>query len=118
MTRYQYFSPRFVAAILSVTGSAKLFSLASMRARAEHLQFSTRAFRVIGAVEIAATAGLLAGNNRPRIGAVAGTVASALMVGACITHLRRGDALPAIAPAAVVGLAAGHAATVFAGHIR
>lgn len=118
VNRFRYCSPDFVATILAVTGSAKLFSLAPMRARAAHLQFSTRAFRMVGAAEVAATTGLLAGRRRPGLGVASGAAASALMVGACITHLRRGDGLSAIVPAAVVGLAAGHAATVFAGHIR
>ncbi|WP_433622028.1 DoxX family protein [Nocardia sp. CA-120079] len=85
-------------------GAAKLAAVASMRKRAEHLGYSTTAYRGIGAVEIVAAGGVLLGLARPSIGMAAGTGLVLLMSGAIASHLRNGDGVAEIAPAAGTGL--------------
>ncbi|WP_431956951.1 DoxX family protein [Nocardia lijiangensis] len=87
-------------------GAAKLLALAPMRQRAEHLGYTTTAYRGIGALEIVAAGGVLLGFVLPAIGIAAGTGLTLLMCGAVVTHLRNGDGLPDLAPAAVTALAA------------
>ncbi|WP_431969903.1 DoxX family protein [Nocardia sp. bgisy134] len=87
-------------------GAAKLLALAPMRERAEHLGFTTTAYRGIGALEIAAAGGVLLGFVLPWTGIAAGTGLTLLMAGAVVTHLRNGDGVPEIAPAAATALVA------------
>ncbi len=77
-----------------------------MRTRAEHLGYSTAAYRGIGAIEIAAAGGILMGGTRPSTGMAAGTGPVLSMSGAVAGHLRRGDGIPEIAPAAGTALVA------------
>ncbi|MTE12807.1 DoxX family protein [Nocardia aurantiaca] len=86
-------------------GAAKLAAVASMRERAEHLGYSTAAYRWIGAVEIAAAGGVLLGPVRPAIGRAAGIGLVMLMAGAAASHLRNGDGTTEVAPAAGTALA-------------
>ncbi|MFQ6398726.1 DoxX family protein [Nocardia sp. KC 131] len=86
-------------------GSAELIAVTSMRKRADHLGFTTAAYRGIGALEVAAGAGVLLGFARPWIGVAAGTGLALLMAGAVVSHLRNGDGASEFAPAAVTGLA-------------
>jgi hypothetical protein len=85
-------------------GAAKLAAIAPMRTRAEHLGYTVAAYRDIGALELAAAAGVLIGLTRPAIGVAAGTGLTLLMAGAAATHARNGDGAPEIAPAAVTGV--------------
>ncbi|WP_194860295.1 DoxX family protein [Dietzia sp. SYD-A1] len=101
---------RGVALVLTATGTAKVLALAPMRERASHLGFSGRAFRVIGACELAGVAGLLLCEGHPRVGAASAIAVCSLMGGACWAHRRVGDSWSATVPAAVVGAGAAHAA--------
>ncbi|MFE5286028.1 DoxX family protein [Nocardia sp. NPDC056611] len=87
-------------------GAAKLAAVASMRKRAADLGYSTTAYRGIGAVEIVAAGGVLAGLTQPSIGMAAGAGLMLLMTGAVASHLRNGDGAVEIAPAAGSALVA------------
>ncbi|MCG8914513.1 DoxX family protein [Actinokineospora sp. PR83] len=86
----------------AVTGGLKLAAVPAMRARAAHLGFSVRAFRVLGALELAGVAGLAVGLFAAPIGVAAAVGLTAMMVGAVVCHLRAGDPPAATVPALVV----------------
>ncbi len=88
----------------AAAGSAKLAAVPAMRVRAEHVGFSVAAYRRIGLLEVLGVLGLLVGAFVPIIGALAGAGLLMLLGGACIAHLRNGDGLRELAPAAVLGL--------------
>lgn len=97
-------------------GTAKVAAVASMRERAAHLGYSTTAYRGIGAVEILAASGVLAGLVRPAIGRAAGAGLVLLMTVAVASLLRNGDGTTEIAPATGTALiAAAYVATVTGG---
>ncbi|MDX2356511.1 DoxX family protein [Dietzia sp. PP-33] len=110
MTDTHTLAARGVALVLTTTGTAKILALAPMTERARHLGFSGRAFRVIGACELAGVAGLLLGRRHPRVGAVAAVAVCSLMGGACWAHRRVGDSWTATVPAVLVGVGAAHSA--------
>jgi hypothetical protein len=85
-------------------GSAKLAAVPAMRAKAEHVGFSVSAYRRIGALEILAVAGLLVGAFAPVIGALAAVGLLLLLCGAVLAHLRNGDGVREVVPAAVLGI--------------
>jgi hypothetical protein len=85
-------------------GSAKLAAVPAMRAKAEHVGFSVSAYRRIGALEILAVAGLLVGAFAPVIGALAAVGLLLLLCGAVLAHLRNGDGVHEVVPAAVLGV--------------
>ncbi|MGV9822079.1 DoxX family protein [Nocardia xishanensis] len=87
-------------------GAAKLLTLAPMRERAEHLGFTTTAYRAIGTLEIAAAGGVLIGFVLPWTGLAAGTGLTLLMAGAIVAHMRNGDGISDMAPAVVTAVAA------------
>lgn len=92
--------------VLGVLGVMKLLAVPFMRAAAGHLGFDVRTYRVIGALEIAGSAGLVVGLSRPGIGLLAGFCLVALLSGAWVAHAQRGDGvrrrLPAVGVAALV----------------
>src|SRR4051794_346733 len=85
-------------------GSAKLAAVPAMRARAEHVGFSVKAYRRIGMLEVLAVLGLLVGALMPVIGALAAAGLVMLLGGAVVAHLRNGDGVREIAPAVALGL--------------
>ena len=101
-----------------VAGSAKLAAVPAMRARAEHVGFSVDAYRRIGALEILAVLGILAGAALPLIGALAATGLVLLLGGAMIAHLRNRDGLRELAPALVLGAVAVVFVVLVLGDIR
>jgi hypothetical protein len=97
----------------AVLGSAKLAALPAMRTRAEHVGYSVRAYRRIGALELLGVAGVLVGAAIPAVGAAAGLGLVLLLGGAVLTHLRNGDGPKEVAPAVVLGaITAGYVALV------
>jgi DoxX-like family len=88
----------------AVAGWAKLAAVPAMRARAEHVGFSVPAYRRIGFLEVLAVLGLLAGAFVPVIWMLAGVGILFLLGGALVVHLRNGDGVREIVPAAVLGL--------------
>ena len=87
----------------AVLGSAKLAAVPAMRARAAHVDVSVDAYRRIGFLEILAVLGLLAGAVVPPLGALAAVGLLLLLGGAIAVHVRNGDGVAEIAPAAILG---------------
>lgn len=111
MTDTHTLAARGVALVLTATGAAKVLALAPMTERARHLGFSGRAFRIVGACELAGVTGLLLGRRHPRVGTAAAVAVCSLMGGAYRAHRRAGDGWTATVPAVVVGVGAAHSAT-------
>ncbi|MFF4731882.1 DoxX family protein [Streptomyces mirabilis] len=98
-----------LAAIFLLLGAAKLAAVPAMRQAAAHVGMTTTHYRLLGALEVAAAAGLLAGLRITALGAAAAAGLILLMAGAVVVHLRGGDPAARCLPAAVVGaLAAAH----------
>lgn len=87
-------------------GGAKLASVPAMRESAAHLGFTMRAFRGIGALEVAGAVGVLVGLALAPLGVTAAVCLALLLAGAVVTHFRKGDVPALIAPAAVLTLLA------------
>lgn len=81
-------------------GAAKIAKTPSMLARADHVGFTAQSYQLIGAAEFAGAVGVLAGLEYLPIGYAAGIGLLVLLGGAVATHLRRGDGLADLAPAA------------------
>lgn len=98
-----------LAALFLLLGSAKLAAVPAMRQAAAHVGMTPTHYRLLGALEVAAAAGLLAGLRIAALGAAASAGLVLLMAGAVGVHLRSGDPAARCLPAAVVGaLAAVH----------
>jgi hypothetical protein len=98
-----------LAGIFLLLGAAKLAALPEMRQAAAHLGMTITHYRLLGALEVAAAAGLLFGLRITALGAAASVGLTLLMAGAVVIHLRSGDPATRCLPAAVVGaLAAAH----------
>ncbi|MEU4682284.1 DoxX family protein [Streptomyces xinghaiensis] len=98
-----------LAALFLVLGAAKLAAVPAMRQAAAHAGMTTTHYRLLGTLEVAAAAGLLAGLRITALGAAASAGLILLMAGAVLVHLRSGDPAARGLPAAVVGtLAAAH----------
>jgi uncharacterized membrane protein YphA (DoxX/SURF4 family) len=94
-----------VLAIVSLAfGLAKVLRLPRMRELARHVNFSINSYAVIGALEIAAAAGLLLGFVYRPFAAAAATGLCMLMVGAIIVLVRTGGKLKDCTPAFVLGV--------------
>ncbi|MFI9583847.1 DoxX family protein [Streptomyces sp. NPDC052236] len=87
-------------------GMAKIAAVPVMRQAAAHLGRSPGLYRVVGALEVAGAAGLLAGLAWVPLGAAAATGLALLMAAAAVVHLRHGDPPARALPAAVLALAA------------
>ncbi|MEE3066676.1 MAG: DoxX family protein [Actinomycetota bacterium] len=87
------------------TGFIKVLGTATARANAAHLDISEGASRLIGAAELAAVAGLLAGVAVKSLTVVTAAGLVALMIGAIGYHLKARDTGAAVAPAVITGLA-------------
>jgi hypothetical protein len=103
---------RLVLTVLfSITGTAKVLRIPTMRRNAEHLNFTQRQFQAIGVLELLGVAGIAAGRQQSavEIGATAGLFG--LMLGATASHAVRGDGAVKVAtPALVAGTLAAFAA--------
>ena len=91
-----------LAAVVLVTGGAKLAGLPVMRRAAAHLGFSWPAYQRIGALEVAGGLGVLVGLVLPLLGVVASACLAVLLVLAAALHLRNGDGVARALPAAVL----------------
>jgi hypothetical protein len=92
-----------LATVFLLLGAAKLAAVAAMRQTAAHVGMTTTHYRLLGALEVAAAAGLLAGLRINALGAAAATGLILLMAGAVVVHLRSGDPAARCLPAAVMG---------------
>ena len=99
------------ALVLGAAGGAKVAAVPDMRRRADHLGYPVWAYRVIGALELAAVAGLVAGFVAPALAVAAAAGLLLMMAGAVVSHVRAGDGLAGAAPAlGVAGVVAAHLA--------
>ena len=92
-----------LAIAFTAIGAAKLFAVPAMRARAAHVGLSVDAYRLIGALEVAGAAGLVAGFAVPLLRRSAALGLLLLLVGAVVAHLRVKDGLEEMAPAIALG---------------
>lgn len=90
-----------LAAVLGLLGGAKVLAAPPMRARAEHLGYSTGAFRAVGLLELAGAVGLVVGLVWMPLGLAAAVGLVALLAGAVVSHARVGDPVTAMVPALV-----------------
>jgi len=81
----------------------KILALPPLRQRAHELGFSTSAFRIVGALELAGATGLLTGLFWPPIGYAAAAGLLMLLVGAVISQRRVRLAAVEFVPALVFG---------------
>jgi len=88
----------FSAACL-LPGSAKLLGHPKMQKSAAHFGIPWRRYRLIGAAEVAAAAGVLAGLWWHPLGVAAAGGMVVLLAGALITHRRALDSAKEMAPA-------------------
>jgi hypothetical protein len=94
-----------LATLLVILGTAKLLALAPMRAAAAHVGLSVSTYRIIGALELSAAMGLVAGGWWQPSGLLSAAGVVMLMTGAVMAHIRAGDgfhrAVPAVCTAAL-----------------
>ena len=95
-----------LAAVVLVTGGAKLAGMPVMRRNAAHLGFTWPAYRRIGGLELAGGLGVLVGLAVPPLGVVAAACLAVLLVLAAVLHLRNGDGVARALPAAVLAAVA------------
>jgi uncharacterized membrane protein YphA (DoxX/SURF4 family) len=88
-----------LAAACLLPGSAKLLGHPKMQKSAAHFGIPWRRYRMIGAAELAAAAGVLAGLWWPPLGVAAATGMVVLLIGALTTHRRALDSTKEMAPA-------------------
>ncbi len=87
--------------VLTVLGLAKVLAVPRFRVLAADLGFTTTDYRRIGALELAAAAGLAIGSLVPVIGGLAAAGVLLLLGGAVAMHVRSGDSPKKLTPAAV-----------------
>lgn len=95
-----------LAPVFAAFGLAKILGRAGMPERAAHVGFSAAAYRRIGILEVLAALGLLVGLVLPGVGIAAASGLMLLMIGAVGVHLRNGDGVRRVAPAAVLAVLA------------
>jgi hypothetical protein len=81
---------------------AKLTHHPRMQASAAHLGIAWQRYQLIGAAELAAAIGVLAGLVWQPLGVLAGACLAVLLLGAAVTHLREGDSGRELVPALMV----------------
>ncbi len=86
------------------SGAMKVAGAAAMRKSADHLGLSFGTYRLIGLLEIAGAAGLLAGLAVRPLAIAAAAGLCLLMIGAVVFHVRAKDSAGEITPAAVLAL--------------
>jgi DoxX-like family len=80
-----------LSAVFLATGTLKLIGTEWSMGHAERLGYLTRAWRGIGALEVAAALGLVVGLFVAALGVAAAAGSVLLMVGAVVSHLRVKD---------------------------
>jgi hypothetical protein len=95
-----------LALLFVYTGAIKVFNTDAARSNMEHLGISTGLSRMIGACELAAVVGLLAGLAYRPLAIVTAAAVCALMAGALGYHIKAHDKFSAILPAVITGAAA------------
>lgn len=103
-----------LAAVFLGSGLTKLANVEAMRKSAEQLGYSQNLSRIIGALEVAAAAGLIVGLFWMPLGLAAAIGLTALMIGAVYYHVRAKDTPAHIAPPAVLALLSAATAVLIA----
>ncbi|WP_028804935.1 DoxX family protein [Streptomyces sp. 142MFCol3.1] len=88
-----------IVLIFALLGVAKIMALGPMPELAAHAGFTTSAYRLIGALELAGVIGVATGPVLPLLGELAGLGLLMLLAGAVTTHVRKGDGPPKLVPA-------------------
>lgn len=94
-----------LAAGYVAAGLPKVLARPAMVENARHLGFPLPAFRLIGLLELAGSAGLLVGLYWAPLGVAAALGLVLLILGAVIAHLRRKDPVKVAAPAVLFAVA-------------
>jgi hypothetical protein len=100
-----------LAVLFTFSSSIKLLSVPKSLAIRDHLSVSPTQWRIIGALELAGVAGVLAGLLWPPIGIAAAIGLALLSIGAVAFHLRASDRIAEMVPA-VIGIALAAATAV------
>jgi len=95
-----------LAAACLLPAAAKLAAHPKMQQSAAHFGISWPRYRLIGAAELAAAAGILTGRWLHSLGVAAAAGMALLLVGAIITHRKASDGVKEMAPAVVALLLA------------
>jgi hypothetical protein len=90
-----------LAAACLLPATAKLLGHPKMRTSAAHFGIPWRGYQLIGAAELAAVAGVMAGLRWHALGLAAAIGMILLLIGALLTHRRAGDAVKETTPAVV-----------------
>jgi hypothetical protein len=93
-----------LALVAAASAVPKLAGTRQMLDEATHLGIPRTGYVVIGALELAAAAGLLAGLAVAPLGVAAAGGLVLMMAGAVVSHLRAGDRAAALVPALGVGV--------------
>jgi hypothetical protein len=91
-----------LAALCLLPAAGKLLGHPRMRQSAAHFGIAWPRYRLIGAAELAAAAGVLAGLWWHPLGVAAAAGMTLLLLGALITHRRAADSGKEMAPALLV----------------
>ncbi len=91
-----------LAALCLLPSAAKLSGQPAMQASAVHFGIEWPRYRLIGAAELAAAVGILAGLAWPPIGVAAAAGMAVLLAGALVMHARAGDGGKEMAPALII----------------
>lgn len=100
-----------LAALFTFSASIKLLGVSASLAIRDHLGVTPLQWRLIGALELAGVAGVLAGLAWPPIGIAAAIGLALLSIGALAFHLRASDRVAEMVPA-VIGIALAAATAV------
>jgi DoxX-like family len=92
-----------LAALFAFAGLIKLFGVRQSLAIRDHLGVKPVQWRVIGLLELAGVAGVLAGLAWVPLGVAAAIGLALLVLGAIVFHVRASDCVADVAPA-VIGL--------------
>ncbi|MEU9003176.1 DoxX family protein [Streptomyces sp. NPDC048551] len=104
-----------IALIFGASGVLNTLALPKARELAAETGFSVAAYRRIGVLQLAGVAGVALGPAVPPLGGLAGAGLLLLLAGAVVVHLRKGDPVAKLVPAAVCAvLVASYLAALFA----
>ena len=92
-----------LALAFAMAGGQKVAGAKQAMDQADHFGIARERYRIIGALELLAVIGLLAGLAVWPLGVVAGVGLVLLMAGAVVVHIRTGDKVAHFAPAIALG---------------
>ncbi|WP_351235664.1 DoxX family protein [Streptomyces sp. NPDC002133] len=95
-----------LAAFMALSGLPKLAGGPRTAGMAQHLRVPTGSLRIIGALEVAAAAGLLVGSAWTWLGVAAAGGLVVLMLGGVVSHLRVEDPFAKALPALIAAIVA------------